>query len=233
LAGLELEALGALAPGQVSQTGRRQLRHLFKSHGLRVTALACPMRHGLDTPLNLQARIDYLSAALTMSYELGAGVVIVTAGRVPAAEETARADLLCESLQALGRHGDRIGATLALQTGLETGDALAQFLGRFDCGSLGVNFDPAGLLMGGFDPYAAARSLRDRIVHAHARDARVAGGPRAFQEVPLGHGDIDWLALVGLFTEISYRGWLVIDRQDPQPGEITASGGFLRRLLPE
>ncbi len=172
--GIELPAVGELTPDNLSQTGRRELRHLLKSHGLELTALNCPLRHGLDTAENLQPRIEHVQKSLTLSFELGARIVIVQAGRIPEKLDDPRAGLLTESLRALALHGDRIGATLALETGLESADTLTSFLGRFDTGSLGVNYDPANLLMNGLDPVASVRVLGERIVHAHAKDARAA-----------------------------------------------------------
>ena len=46
--------------------------------------------------------------------------------------------------------------------------------------------------MNGFDVYERPRALRGQFVHTHAKDARRAAS-RGVQEVPLGHGDIDWL----------------------------------------
>ena len=50
---------------------------------------------------------------------------------------------------------------------------LGAFLNRFDTGGLGVNIDPANLLMGGFDPYESARALHGWVVRSNAKDARV------------------------------------------------------------
>ena len=72
--------------------------------------------------------------------------------RVPGEGEEARGRLLDESLTALAAHGDRVGAVLALETGLESGAALNAYLARFDSGSLAANLDPANLLTHGFDP---------------------------------------------------------------------------------
>ena len=110
---------------------------------------------------------------------------------------------------------------------------LAQFLGRFDTGGLGVHLDPANLLLNGFDLYESARGLQGKIVHAAARDARKSGASRAAQEVPLGHGDIDWLYLLGVLEEIEYRGWLVVSREsgDRRAADVAEGVGFLRRLI--
>jgi sugar phosphate isomerase/epimerase len=230
--GVELDAVGDLAPGTLSQSGRRELRHLLRAHYLELTALGCPLRRGLDTPDNLQPRIEHVQKAMSLSSDLGACVAIVQAGRVPEKGDDPRAQFLLESLRALGQHGDRTGATLALETGLESGPVLRQFLARFDSGALGANLDPANLLLHGHDPYESARALGDKIVHVHARDARWASPSRAAQEVPLGHGDIDWMQLLGALEEVEYRGWLTVvrDTGENRLADIASGLAFLRRF---
>lgn len=230
--GVELDATGAFAPQNLSQTGRRELRHLLRSHNLEFTALGCPLRHGLDVPENQEQRIDHLRQVMTLSFDLGPRLVIVHPGKIQADEKDPRLGWLTEALTALGQHGDRNGTILALETGLEDGPALDAFLTRFDAGSLAVNFNPANLLMGGFNPYQAARTLSRRIVHAHAKDARTATAGRSAQEVPLGHGDLDWMELLGILAEIDYPGWLNVARTGSTSALADVSGGvkFLRRL---
>jgi L-ribulose-5-phosphate 3-epimerase len=232
-AGLELEATGDLAPAQLTQTGRRELRHLLRGHGLETAAISCPLRRGLAVPENQEARLEYLRQALTLSYEMGARVVVIEPGPLPTGDDDPRAPLLTEALTALGRHGERIGATLALETGLESGAASAEFLAKFDTGGLGACFNPGNLLMHGHAPVAAARALGRRIVLVHAKDARITSAGRAAQEVAVGHGDIDWLEMMGALEEIDYRGWLTVVRGTPMTlPEATASVEFLRRLVP-
>src|SRR5262249_1902982 len=182
---------------------------------------------------NLQPRIEHVQSALSMSYELGAHVVIVQAGRIPEKQDDPRAGFLTESLRALGMHGDRVGAVLALETGLESAETLRSFVARVDSGSLGVTYDRANLLINGFDPLASVGVLGERIVPAHAKDARAATASRSAQEVPLGHGDIDWLSLLSAFEEAAYRGWLTVERESgPAPRRDVAAGrGGLRRRV--
>ena len=226
--GVQADAAGDLSPHTLSQTGRAAFRHLLRSHNLELTALGCPLRRGLDSPEDQQQRIDHTKAVLGLSLDLGSGIAIVHAGRVPEKADDAHALLLTEGLRALGRHGNRIGAVLALETGLESGAVLGAFLDRFDTGGLGVNLDPANLLMGGFDPYESARALHGRVVHSNAKDARVTGASRTAQEVPLGHGDIDWARYLAALEEIEYRGWLTVERAG---GDVAAGIGFLGRFM--
>jgi len=232
--GVQVDAAGDLSPHALSETGRRAFRHLLRSHNLELTALCCPLRHGLDTPENQEGRIEHVRKVLDLSFDLGPRIAIVQAGRVPAQDEVSpRAALMTESLTVLGQHGDRSGTVLALETGLESGVALRQFLNRFATGGLGVNLDPANLLMRDFDPYESARALQGKVVHCHAKDARKASSSRAAQEVALGAGDIDWIRFLSVLEEIEYRGWLVVKRDSGGGGteEMGAAVGFLRRFI--
>ena len=228
--GVQVDAVGELAPDRLSQTGRREIKNLLRAHNLELTALGCPLRHGFDTAENLQPRIELVQNVMALSFELGPRLVIVQAGRLP--EDPAAPATMNEALLALGQYGDRVGAILALETGLEASASLAAYLARFDCGGLGVNFDPANLLSNGLDPYAVA-PLADKIVHVHAKDARKAGASRAAAEVALGQGNLDWLRLAGELREIEYRGWVVAERETAvmSPAEAAAAVGLLRRLV--
>src|SRR5206468_593763 len=117
--GVQADAAGELSPHTLSQTGRRAFLHLLRSYGLELTALGCPLRRGLDIPEDQQQRIDHTRAVLGLSLDLGPRRAIVQAGRIPEKAGDPSANLLTEALQALGRHGDRVGACLALETGLE------------------------------------------------------------------------------------------------------------------
>jgi sugar phosphate isomerase/epimerase len=229
---VQVNAAGDLAPDRLTDTGKRELRHLLTTNGLQLTALACPLRHGLDEPTNLQPRIDRVRQVMSLAFELGARVVTVQAGRMPDDAADPRAPYLTESLLALGRHGDRVGATLALETGLESGPTLKAFLDRLETGGVGVNYDPANMLMNGFDPVENLAPLKDRIVHTHARDARRTSASRTASEVPLGHGDVDWMLYLGTLSALEYRGWIVIEREtgSDRLADVAADVIFLRRF---
>jgi sugar phosphate isomerase/epimerase len=233
VAGVQVDAVGDLAPRALSQTGRREFRHLLRAHNLELTALGCPLRRGLDSALDQQPRLEHVRQVLSLSFDLGPRVAIVQAGAVPEDPESPPGRLHREALLTLGQHGDRTGTVLALETGLESGEALATFLRRFDTGGLGVNLDPANLLMHGFDPCDSARALRGLIRHGHAKDARQSSASRTAQEVPLGHGDIDWMRYLGVLEEVEYRGWLTVEREsgDDRLADVAAGVAFLRRFV--
>jgi sugar phosphate isomerase/epimerase len=271
--GVQFDAVGDLAPQTLSLTGRRELRHLLRSHNLEVTAVGCPLRRGLDTEQELQPRLEHIRNVMQLSYDLGPRITIVQAGKVPdpaeskpqpepkspaglilatpeslpfalaggidlsstveSIRERKKGQVMTEVLRDLGAFGDHTGTMLALETGLESGATLAAYLGRFDSGSLKVNFDPGNLLLNGFDPLESLRALNRYVVHCHAHDARQSGTSRAAQEVPLGYGDIDWMMFVAVLEEIEYRGYLTVEREsgDNRLADVSNGITFLRRLV--
>src|SRR5262249_37320889 len=110
---------------------------------------------------------------------------------------------------------------------------LRQMLEELDTGGLGVNFDPANLLMNGFDVFASLAALASRLIHSHAHDARQVGSNRAVREVPVGHGDLDWMRYLSELEQYDYRGWIVVERESGEQRlqDIADGVAFLKRLV--
>jgi sugar phosphate isomerase/epimerase len=227
IGGVQLDAVGDLAAEQMSQSGRREFLHLLRSLSLEVTALGCPLRHGLDSAENLQPRIEHVRKTLALSYDLGARRVVMECPKLPDPQD-ARAQLLREALTDLASFGDRTGAVLALSANLDSGEALAGYLSGFDTGSLGVNYDPAAMLLNGFDPIQNLAPLHRFLVHVHARDAR-----RSMGETALGAGEIDWMTVLAVLDSMEYRGWVVLKREmgDNRHADLATGAKILRRFL--
>jgi len=268
VAAIELSAMGELWPQNLTQTGRREILHLLRSHDLAVSALVCPLRRGLDVAEDLEPRLEQIRLTMALAFDLDPRLLIIQAGRVPASPppgrevppsspllppgeasptspplplgegpgvrvpDDPRALLMQESLDALGRHGDRTGVTIALDTGLDSPESLVTYLSSFDVGSLAVNFNPANLVIAGHSPYDAVRTFHKRIASVHAQDARRIS-PNRMATVPLGHGDLDWMMLLSVLDEVEYRGWLVVEREsgDRTAVDVAAGVAFLRRLV--
>src|SRR3954447_22303998 len=81
--GVQVDAVGDLAPTQLSDTGRREFRHLLRSHNLELTALGCPLRYPLDHTENREARVEHVRRAMSLSFDLGPRIVVVEAGPMP------------------------------------------------------------------------------------------------------------------------------------------------------
>jgi len=94
-----------------------------------------------------------------------------------------------------------------------------------------VNYDPANMVMNGFDPVQGAYDLAGLISHTHAKDGIGPGPNRG--EVPLGEGEVPWPEYLRALREIGYDDYLTIEREvgeDPAADIVTAAK-FLREQL--
>src|SRR5689334_10952415 len=100
VSGIQVDAAGDLSPNRLSQTGRREFRHLLRAHNLELTALGCPLRRGLDVAEGQEARIEHVKKVMTLSFDLGPRIAIVQAGRNPEEATDPRRALLTEAMLA-------------------------------------------------------------------------------------------------------------------------------------
>jgi len=208
---VEIDAREQLTPSQLTQTALRQIKKLLDDLNLRVCAVSFRTRRGYGHLEGLDRRIDATKAAMQMAYSLGASVVINQVGAIPA-EEGPEWDRLCSSLADLGRYGQRVGALLAADTGAESGPELARLINSLPEGSLGVNFNPANLVMNSYSVEEAAAELGSHVLHVHACDAVRDLARRGGFEVEIGRGSVDFAAMFGKLEERGYKGYITVKR---------------------
>jgi sugar phosphate isomerase/epimerase len=228
---VEIDARTELRPAKITQTGAREIRKMLEDLNLRVAAIGFLTRRGYNVADDLDRRVAATKDAMKMAYELGASAVINHVGYIPPEPEGPQWTTLIEVLTDLGRHGQRVGATLSAQTGAESGEQLARLIDALPPGALGVNFDPGGLLMNGHSPREALERLAGHVLHVHARDAARDLARRRGIEVPLGRGSTDIPELLGRLEERGYRGYFTVvrERSDDPEFEIGQAVQFLRR----
>lgn len=231
--GVQVNGTGALAPDALTDTGRREFRNLLRSFDLSLAALNVPVRRGLDVADDLQPRLERVRKSMHLAVDLGAGRVAVACPQLPDDPAAPRAHLMRESLAALGAYGDRIGCAVALEIGFDPAAKVKDYLATFATGSLKVTYDPANFLLHGHDPLANLMPLAGLVAHVHARDARSAGLSRGLQEVALGAGNIDWMALTATLQVLEFDGFLTVDREQgtDKLTDVTNGVKFLKRFV--
>lgn len=231
-AAVEIDARNDIRPGELSHTGVRQIRKMLEDLNLRVSCLSFRTRHGYQVADNLDRRIEATKQALQMAYDLGTNVVVNHVGRVPDEADSVAWNNLCEALTDIGRHGQRVGATLAAETGTETGAELLRLITALPPASLGVDLNPANLIVHNQSPREAVQALGPHILHVHANDGtRDLAQGRAI-EVPLGRGSAEFPELLATLEEHQYRGFITVERKgsDNPLHEIQQAVKFLKNL---
>lgn len=229
---VEIDLRNELSPDDLSRTGVRQIRKMLDDLNLRISAARFPTRRGYATLDGLEARIDATKRAVQSAYDLGTSVVVNHIGRVPPESDAAATSTLLEALSDIGRHGQRVGALLAAETGTESGEALANLISRLPLGSIGVDLNPAKLIINGHSPRPAAEALAPHIVHIHATDATRDLALGRGIETPLGQGNAEFPELLAILEEHQYRGYITVARHDTDNSvaDIRQALQFLRNL---
>jgi len=231
-AGVQFDARDELRPGELTDTGRRQLLHLLSETGLSIASLALPTRRSFYDEDQLDARVAALKRALDHAWQLQARVVTARIGKIPADKESKGYRLLLDVLADIARHGNQVGATLAITPAHDSPQALSELIGSIKTGPLGIDFDPAAFVMSGHNPAEALRTLHSLVLHFTARDAIRdvdAGGI----ETALGRGEVEWIELLPLLDEINYSGWVTVNRTqgDDRAGDTARAIQYLKNVL--
>jgi L-ribulose-5-phosphate 3-epimerase len=231
-AGVQIDAVGDLAPDALGETGRREFRNLLRSFNQELAALNVPLRHGLDISENLQPRLEHIRKVMQMAFDLGARRVVVPCPKIPDDPKTPRAETMREALLALGPFGDRMGSVIALEIGYDASEKVKAYLADFDTGSLKVTYDTANMLVHGHDPVASLSPLKNLLAHVHARDARSASLSRGMHEVPVGAGDVDWITFTATLQVLEFDGFMTVEREQGENKLQDVANGvkFLRRF---
>jgi sugar phosphate isomerase/epimerase len=190
---------------------------------------------GLVLPGLRQHRVGVALRCCDLARELGVDALAAHVGFIP--DDPAHPDYapLVEALRTICDRCAACGQTFHLETGQDPAVVLLRFLHDVGRPNLGVNFDPANLLLyDSDDPLAALDQLAPFVRGVHCKDGRRPAAPgRLGEEVPLGQGEVDFPALVGRLRAAGYRGPLVIEREHgPRVVEdVLAARAYLRRVL--
>ena len=116
---------------------------------------------------------------------------------------------------------------LLMETGQEKAGELRRFLEELNHPALGVNFDPANMVL--YDkgkPIEAVGTLGDWIKHVHIKDAIRTETPGTWgQEVAWSKGEVGSTEFLKALEEIVFTGALAIEREagDDRLGDIKAT----------
>jgi sugar phosphate isomerase/epimerase len=189
---------------------------------------------GLVVPGKLDERIAIFKQAIAFTARLGAPRVALHVGFVPADPADPLYARLVEVIQELADCCAEHGLGLSLETGQETAEELLEFIHAVNRPNMGINFDPANLILYGKDrPIEALESVKDHVVSCHCKDGvwPTQEGELG-SEMPLGEGQVDIPAFVAKLRAIGYQGPLTIEREagDDRIGDILRGKALLESL---
>lgn len=127
---------------------------------------------------------------------------------------------------------------VALETGQEDATTLLDALQEINEGlasksRIGVNFDPANMILYGMgDPVAALKKLIPHVLQVHIKDAVPAKAPGTWgEEKVVGQGAVDWPGFFGVLRDAGYTGDFVIEREagDDRVADVRAARDVIEK----
>lgn len=244
---------GEHAPENMNHAARKELLDKVKSNGLRFSAICGDLGMGFGHADKNPALVEKSKRIIDLAKELETDIVTTHIGVVPSDKNHDRYKIMQDACRELAEYADSIGSHFAVETGPETSAVLKEFLDSLGSRGVGVNLDPANLVMvTGDSPVNAVYNLRDYIVHTHAKDGimlkpcipeYVYGVVHPipeevlnecyFEEVPLGTGSVPFAEYLNALDDIGYKGFLTIEREvgDSPEKDIKTAFDYLKKLI--
>ncbi len=158
---------------------------------------------------NLAAARDVARIAAALKLPL----VTFHAGFVPEHDARLGDSTLVDRLRQLADVFGDEGVRLGLETGQEHAPTLMLLMSCLEGTGIGVNFDPANLILYGMgNPIPSLALLRRHVMQVHIKDALPSDTEGAWgSEVPVGDGQVDWTSFFDLIDGLSID--CVIERE--------------------
>jgi sugar phosphate isomerase/epimerase len=195
-----------------------------------------PLTLGLVPEQYRRERIEALKRWADFAEWIGAPAVITHCGFIPENMTDPAYDPVVEAIHEVARYCGERGVGFWFESGQETPVVLLRTIQRIGTGNLGINLDPANLVMyGKGNPIDALDVIGSYVRNVHVKDGLYpTDGDQLGHEVPPGQGKVDFPQFMLRLKEIGYTGELIIEREisgDQQSRDIRRTIGDLQVWL--
>lgn len=187
-------------------------------------------------PLSTRAEREARTFAVAdFGAAIGVKSVACHAGFVPEDKTNPIYVQVLELVRRVCDHCAKNGQSFVLETGQEPAGVLLEFFKDVNRPNLGINFDPANMILyGSGDPIEALGILGKHVMSVHAKDGDwpPKGVPGALgTERPLGQGAVGMQRFVAKLKEIGFAGPLNVEREVESQQERLADMAMGVRLI--
>jgi sugar phosphate isomerase/epimerase len=181
-------------------------------------------------------RKQYLIQAGAFARRIGTPAVITHLGFIPENPTDPRFLDVVDTVREIAEELERLGLQFWFETGQETPITLLRLIKSVGTANVGINLDPANLILyGKANPIDALGIFGDYVKCVHAKDGCYPDDPmKTGQQVRVGDGQVDFPRFLVRLEEIGYSGELIIEREikgEKQIEDIVYTVEYLRNLL--
>ena len=187
-----------------------------------------------ETWLANRRRVEAAAGLVAAS---GIGLVTFHAGFLPPGKKDPDRGVMLDRLRMIADLCAARDVSIGLETGQETAETLAAYLQELDRPNVGVNFDPANMILYGIQqPLEALGRLSPHVRQVHIKDALPAQRPGLWgKEVRVGAGAVNWDAFFVTALAIRPPVDFVIEREAGRTREadIAAARDLISGYVPK
>jgi sugar phosphate isomerase/epimerase len=212
----ENASVWGVAAGLFRQNGVGIVSGMFGTVGEDYTSLESIHRTGGLVPDDTwDENWENAQTTASLAQQLGIKLVTFHAGFLPHDESDPEFEKLQHRVRLVADVFASKGIDLAFETGQESAGTLKGFLEKLGRVNVGVNFDPANMILyDKGDPIEALRTLASWVKQCHLKDAnRTKTSGTWGEEVPVGTGQVDWRKFFAVLREIQFTGPCCIERE--------------------
>lgn len=191
---------------------------------------------GLVNPATRGKRVLRVLSYSDFALELEVEIIQAHIGFIPENTSGSNYKELVLALQKIADYCKENDQSFTLETGQEKALVLSKFIEDVNRLNLGVNFDPANMLLyDADDPIKALDILGKYVIGVHCKDGkRPERKGELGKEYPLGEGDVGIEKFVDKLRKIGYTGHLTIEREisgEKQIRDILKAKELLQKLV--
>lgn len=191
---------------------------------------------GLVPPAYRFQRTQMLKEGSDFAKELRVNQMATHVGYMPENPHDPNYAGVLAALREIVRKCGENGQIFLFETGQETPVTLKRTLQDIGYGNVGINLDPANLILyGKANPVDALDVFGEYVLGIHGKDGLYpTDGHELGREVPLGEGRVDYPRFLKKLREIGYRGDITIEREitgEEQRRDILNAKKLLEELI--
>ncbi len=226
-----------------------RINKMREKYGITVTTLWCgwwgptawifydgPLTLGLVPAEYRQRRIQDLMNGSDFATKIGVEKIATHVGFLPENPNSKEFHEVVCAVRVVAEYCKKNGQSFLFETGQETPVTLLRTIEAVGTGNLGINLDPANLILyGKANPVDALDVFGKYVMEVHAKDGKYpTEGMELGKETRIGEGKVNFPAFINKLRKVGFDGNLIIEREitgEEQSKDIRASKIYLETFI--
>lgn len=243
--------LGCWRPEIMNDEYAEKINRAVLKYQIEITAFWCgwsgpavwdfyegPLTLGIVPPAYRFQRVQELIKGSDFAKKFHVEKLITHMGFLPEIPASELYSEVVAAIKQVAAHCKANGQYLLFETGQETPVTLRRTIEDVGLDNLGINLDPANLILyGKGNPIDALDVFGQYVRNIHGKDGCYpTDGKHLGQEMPIGQGSVNYPAFIKKLKEIGYDGPITIEREisgEQQTKDILMAKEYLEKLLAE